>query len=160
MQLHAWLYPLQYTCRHAHFSNNDVHGGRWVWVRALEKALKFYGLSSQATPTQLSSYLMNKIEIFQQNATEEQATPLKAPCVVGLQPVTEDPEASSDSQQQASTRVWVLNDAVHLDDDGHHISSSPYIWLGNHCSGKHHKHLQSQSKLLSQMTLVRGCYLA
>ena len=79
-------------------------------MRALEKALKFYGLSIQATPTQLSSYLMQKIESFHENATEEQAIPLKAACVVGLQP--EDGEASSDSQQLASTHVWVVSVAV------------------------------------------------
>ena len=112
-------------------------------MRALEKALKFYGLSIQATPTQLSSYLMQKIESFHENATEEQAIPLKAACVVGLQP--EDGEASSDSQQLASTHVWVLNDKVHLDDNGHHIHPSPYTWLGDHCSGKRTPFVAPQS---------------
>ncbi len=105
-------------------------------MRALERALNFYGLSSQATSNQLSVYLMEKVETFHENASEEQAVPLKAASVVGLQPIPELDEACNDSQQPACPRVWVLNSKVHLDDRGKEVKPSPFIWLGNYSSGK------------------------
>ena len=88
---------------------------------------------------------MKKVELFHDNASLEQCTPLKAASVVGLQPIPEEDEVSRDDLNPSLERVWVLNAEVHLDDEGHEIRSSPYIWLGKQCSGKSTSFVAPQS---------------
>ena len=53
-----------------------------------------------------------------------------------FQPIPEGGESGRDGINPSLERVWVLNQEVHLDEEGHEVHSSPYIWLRHQCSGK------------------------
>ena len=76
---------------------------------------------------------MNKVDEFTEAAVTtpmQEFTKLKAVSVTGLQQPPDWLEGDDEAKN-----VWVLNETVQIDGDGHIIPprTTPYVWLGTIC---------------------------
>ncbi len=92
-----------------------------TFVQALNESLESGALMCQLYNTELNKYLMNLTNEFCQTQME-----------LGIPKVRYVKRAAECLGQQPGSRVWVMNEEVHLDENGDHIpiSDSEYIWLG------------------------------
>lgn len=114
--------------RQAFFTKLQAEQGRKDWVKAVSQSVGSKSIYCPATDTQISSYMMKKVEEFyssQEDGEYDVSSPKRAAVVTGLQP---------DPQQQG--KIWVLNGQTHIDKDGLLLppKNSPFIWLGDYSS--------------------------
>ena len=106
------------------------------WEQALQQSIDYPSLKCCATNTQLSAYLMAKYEAY---AEEHNGMPpfQVAAKYLGLQSIGDE------------ERIWVLNKALQLNDNGEEITSmaSGYVWLGD---------FAAKCKGLSQYSIVNN----
>ena len=117
--------------RKAYFTQQDVNIGRKRWVRALCDSLRSTRPQCpEISDRELAYFLMYKTDSFLNDCTSSKKCAAR---VTGLQ----KPPIWVPSRYQ-TMKVWVLNAEVQLDEDGVSISpsESPYIWLGDVCSGR------------------------
>ena len=91
------------------------------FVQALNRSLESGSLMCQLYNAELNKYLMNLTNAFCHNQVE-----------LGVPRVQYVKRATECLGQQPGSRIWVMNEEVHLDEDGQRIpvSDSEYIWLG------------------------------
>ena len=102
--------------------------GRKDWIRAVSRSVGSKSIYCPATDTQISAYMMKKVEEFYSSQEEgecEHSPPKRAAVVTGLQPLPHQ-----------ERKIWVLNGQTHIDEDGLLLmpQSSPYVWLGDYSS--------------------------
>ena len=120
-----------YCCyRQAFFTRAQAEQGRRDWVRAVSQSVGNRSLYCPASDTQISAYLMQKMEEYYSSLEEGECKsrpPKIAAVVSGLQP------ASREQPRQ----IWVMNGMVHIDEDGNLVKpeESPYLWLGDYGPG-------------------------
>ena len=120
-----------FTPRFAYFTQEDVNNGRKRWVKAICDSLQSTRPQCpEISDRDLAYYLMYKTDSFVHNGASTKKSAARA---TGLQ---KQPKWLNPSSQ--AMKVWVLNGDVHLNEDGKPIqpSESPYLWLGDVCSGR------------------------
>lgn len=98
-----------------------------TFVQALNESLESGALMCQLYSGELNKYIMNLTNEFCRKQLE-----------AGVPKVLYVKQAAECLGQQPGSRVWVLNENIHLKEDGETIpaSHSEYIWLGGMVSGR------------------------
>ena len=98
-----------------------------TFVQALNESLESGALMCQLYNGELNKYIMNLTNAFCRKQLD-----------IGVQKVLYVKQAAECLGQQPGSRVWVLNESVHLNEEGESIpvSDSEFIWLGPMLNGR------------------------
>ena len=120
---HSVLFILNRDC---FFTMKDAKS-TVTFIQALNESLESGALMCQLYNAELSKYIMNLTHEFCHNQVQQ-----------GIPKVRYVKQAAECLGQQPGSRVWVLNESVHLDENGEciPISDSNYIWLGSMVSNR------------------------
>lgn len=112
--------------RQAFFTKSKADAGRKEWMKSINQSIGTHSLYTHATDSQISAYLMRKVEEFYTD-DENPPSSKEVASVMGLQPC----DGEGDREH-----IWVLNAEVHINEDGQLIPphTSPYIWLASYTS--------------------------